>query len=250
MKRIDALSQRASRSRGRLVGAFWVAAAASVALHQVPHGRYALYPFALLSTWAHEMGHGLTALLLGGGFTELRLYASLGGTAYHTGGGGLAGPLISAGGLLGPALAGAVVIVAGARSERTARAVLVALGAALALSVALWIRTLFGASAIALLAVAVLGVAFKSPPFVGLVLTQLLGIQFCLGSLSSTDYMFTRTFERGGQVLNSDTQNIAEQLLLPYWFWGGLIAALSVAILGAAFWLAWLSEDERPEPWG
>ena len=33
----------------------------------VPYGGYLLYPFTLLSTWVHEMGHGVTALLRIGG---------------------------------------------------------------------------------------------------------------------------------------------------------------------------------------
>ena len=66
----------------RLALLFLAAAGASLALYLIPYGRYVLYPFALLATWAHEMGHGLTALVCGGVFDKLVLYSNLGGTAY------------------------------------------------------------------------------------------------------------------------------------------------------------------------
>ena len=37
----------------------------------VPFGTTLLYPLTLFTTWVHEMGHGLTGLLMGGPFKEL-----------------------------------------------------------------------------------------------------------------------------------------------------------------------------------
>lgn len=230
--------------RTRLMIAFGGAVALSLGLSLVPSGRYLLYPFALLSTWAHEMGHGVTALLLGGTFERLELYSTLGGVAIHRGSYGRVGlTLISAAGLLGPALWGGGFVVAGARAK-SARFVLAGLAAALALSGALVVRNLFGMTAIGLLAVAVGLLAVKGPEWCRIVATQMVGIQLCLGSLGDLDYMFTKTFVRNGQVQNSDTQVIAEQLFLPYWVWGAVIGALSLVILVAAFDVAWV----RPEP--
>lgn len=52
----------------------WLVAAAglTVLLWRFPWGNYLLYPFTLLATWFHEMGHGLTALLLGESFIVWR----------------------------------------------------------------------------------------------------------------------------------------------------------------------------------
>ncbi|MFB6350678.1 MAG: M50 family metallopeptidase, partial [Bradymonadaceae bacterium] len=55
---------------------------------------------------------------------------------------------------------------------------------------------------------------------VEIALAQFIGIRFCLESLSDVDYMFTKQFRRGGRVMSSDTQAIAEQLGGVYWFWG------------------------------
>lgn len=232
--------------RGHLVLAFWGAVIISVGLSFVPSGRYALYPFALLSTWAHEMGHGVTALLVGGSFDHLELYSNLGGVAYSRGASGaIRGPLVSAGGLLGPAVLGGLIVVLGAR-RATARRVLLVLALLLVVSLVLWVRNAFGAAGVAGLAVGLGAIAWWAPEGVRLVVTQLCGIQLCLGSLSSFDYMFTKQFERDGKVMLSDTQAIAEHLLLPYWVWGTIIAGLSLAILASAFWLAWL-RPVRPE---
>lgn len=239
------MSDGARLDRTQLAAAFWGAVLLSVILAWIPGGRYALYPFELLGTWAHEMGHGLAALTLGGSFERLELRADLGGTAYHRGASGLlAGPSVAAAGLLGPALAGGLIIVLGAR-PKAAPAVLAALGAALLASLALWVRNPFGMGATGVLGGACLLLAGWAPLSLRVVVTQLTGIQLCVASLGTFDYLFTSTFERDGRTMTSDTQAIADHLLLPYWVWGGLIFALSLLILGGAFWAAWMRDERR-----
>ena len=41
----------------------------------LPYGRQLLYPLTLLATYAHELGHGLTAVLMGFEFEQLYLHA-------------------------------------------------------------------------------------------------------------------------------------------------------------------------------
>lgn len=236
-----ATARPAKSGRDRLMSAFLLAALVSIALHFIqPWGRYALYPFALLATWAHEMGHGLAAIVLGGSFSRLELYSDLGGVAFHTAGGFFARPLVSMAGLLGPAVAGGGVIVLGARSERVARSVITVLALAVAISVIIWIRGIFGIVAMSLIAVVLGLLAARGGEMVKLFTTQFIGIQFCLGSLSDFDYMFTPGFTRDGHAMVSDTGAIAQSWLLPYWFWGGLVAALSILILVTAFYRAWV----------
>lgn len=226
-------------SDNRLLTYFWVAAAVSLILPRLPYGRMILYPFALLGTWVHEMGHGLSALLVGGSFERLVLYQNLGGTAYSSGIGPLGRAVVAGGGLLGPAVAGGAIILLGSR-ETTARWVLAGLTVALVFSLVFFVRNLFGWVALAMIAAAIGALAFYGPEVVRVFAAQLIGIQFCLASWGTLDYMFTRSFVREGQVIHSDTQEIAEVLLLPYWFWGGLIAAASLAIMAGSFFLAWV----------
>ncbi|MGB5759684.1 MAG: M50 family metallopeptidase [Acidimicrobiales bacterium] len=223
----------------RLMAFFWIATAVSLILPRIPYGRHLLYPFALLGTWAHEMGHGLVAIMAGGTFNRLVIYQNLGGTAYSSGVGTLGRAFVSAGGLLGPALAGGAIIILGSR-ESTARWVLAGLAILLALSLVLFVRNAFGVLALALIAALLGAAAAYGPDLLKVFVAQLIGIQFCLASWSTLDYMFTKNFRRDGQVIDSDTQEIAEVLLLPYWFWGGLIALLSFGIMASSFYVAWV----------
>jgi hypothetical protein len=112
-------SRAASASPGLLL----LAAAAIVVAWQLPFCPQAPYPLTLLATFAHEMGHGLAALLLGGNFDRLALHAD-----------GL---------LLGPTVAGvALLLLAG--STRRARVLLWVFAAGLAFCVAMWVRNPFG----------------------------------------------------------------------------------------------------------
>lgn len=223
----------------RLMAFFWVAAAVSIILPRIPYGRNVLYPFALLGTWVHEMGHGLVAILAGGSFNRLLIYQNLGGTAYSSGVGSLGRAFVAAGGLLGPAIAGGVIIILGSR-ESTARWVLAGLAIVLAISLILFVRNAFGWFALGLIAALLAPLALYGPEIVKVFVAQLIGIQFCLASWGTLDYMFTKNFRRDGQVIDSDTQEIAEVLLLPYWFWGGLIALLSFGIMASSFYIAWI----------
>ena len=208
---------------------------AIVAIWQLPYGEYLLYPFTILATWCHELGHGLTALALGGRIESLRLFADGSGLATHggAGGGALGRALVAAGGPLGPPIAGALFILA-SRRPRAARFCLVALGVTLLGSGVLWIRSLFGLAAVAVLGGAVLVMSQGSPGTSQTVGVQVLGAQACLSSFRQLGYLFTHHVVIAGRPMLSDSGQIAESLFLPYWFWGGLMAAVAVVILVAS----------------
>ena len=232
--------------RERLMMAFGLAIVISIVIGLVPYARTIIYPFALFATWAHEMGHGIGGIITGNEFVDLELYRSLGGQARIAGADGISQVIVSSLGLIGPAVLGAIVMIAGSR-ERTAPYVLVALSIIVVLSTFLWVRNMFGF--ISMLAIgAVLGLAARfAPPTGRIILTQLLAIQLALSAWSTRDYLFIKGFERDG-FQNSDTQNIAEELFLPYWFWGGLLGGLSLVIIGWAFWTAWIRPLRATSP--
>lgn len=226
-------------SRRSLTSLFGVATALSIALAYIPYGRYALYPFALLSTWVHEMGHGTAALLVGGRFSHLELYSNLGGVAWIHTGGGVSQFIVSAGGLVGPAFLGAVIMVAGAKS-RTAPYVLSALTLAIALSLVFWVRNLFGFCAMSLIGLALIIVARYATTTIKILLSQLIAVQLGLSAWTNRSYLFIKEFERDGKTLLSDTGLIQEALFLPYWFWGALLGVTSLFIVAFGFWFAWI----------
>ena len=230
----------ADLGQGQLIRVFWAAVVLSLVLPRVPYGRTLLFPFALLGTWAHEMGHGLTALGAGGSFKRLEVHRNLDGLAYSSGVGPFGRAVVAAGGLLAPAVAGGLVIVLGAR-ESTAPWILAGLAAAVLVSVVLFVRNSFGWIALGLTGLLLVLVAWGATEVVRIFVAQLIGIQFCVASWGSLNYMFTKNFHRrDGTLMDSDTQTIANVLLLPYWFWGGIIAAVSLMILAGSFYLAWI----------
>jgi hypothetical protein len=207
-----------------------VAAVVTVILWQIPGGDYLLYPFTILATWFHEMGHGLMALLLGGQFHKLEIFGDGSGFAIFALGttlGPIGPSLVAASGPMGPPIAGAAMILA-SNSLKTTSLSLQILGSFLLLSTLIWVRSWFGLLVIPLLGLMILAVAFKSPRWVKEFAIQFLGVQACLSTYCQLDYLFT---EYAGPLGISDTGQIQRYLLLPYWFWGILMAIASGAIL-------------------
>lgn len=209
----------------------FLATAAIVVIWQLPFGHQVLYPLTLLATYAHEMGHGLTALMTGAEFEKLELFADGSGQATWRGDPGRwAGAAIAAGGLLGPTLAGTGLLLL-TRSPRFARAVLGALAALVAVSVALLVRNAFGVAFLLAMAAA-LGLAARVlSASRAAFLLHLLAVTLCLSWFTDLSYMFSAQAVVNGGVHPSDSAFIAAALGFPYWFWGGVVAALSLAVV-------------------
>lgn len=211
-----------------------------VLLWQTYWGSLLLYPFTILATWFHEMGHGLAAILFGGSFERLVIYPDGSGVALSLrseDSSRLSDALVSAAGPLGPPLAGALLLMA-SRNRAASRAMLAGLAAVLLVSTLIWVRSLVGwivlpAIAVGLLAVIMRG-SFKLQDFV----IQLLGVQACISTYRSTNYLFSAGGVIDGRYERSDTAAIADALLLPYWFWGAAISVLILLLLVASLWFA------------
>ena len=211
-------------TRTRLV----LGGAALALIWQLPYGQMALYPLSLLATFTHEMGHGLSALLLGQQFEQMLLYADGSGLAMWRGQpSALDRALIAAGGLLGPTLAGTGLLLM-ARSERFARAALALLALLLLTCVALWVRNGFGIGFVLGLALALLLAARWLPRAWASGLLHLMALTLCLSWFSDLGYMFSEHAQLADGRVPSDSAQIAQALGLTYWFWGGLIAAISL----------------------
>ncbi len=229
---------------------FWwlvSAAIATVILWQIPVGNYILYPFSILATWFHEMGHGIAAMLLGGNFQKLLLYPNGSGLAYHSGAnflGPIGSALVSAGGPMGPPIAGAMLILA-SRNRQSTRYGLMILGAVLMLSTLIWVRSLFGIVIIPIMGLGILATALYTPTWFRAFAIQFLGVQACISTYHQLDYLFTYRVVIGGRAMLSDTGKMAQNLLLPHWFWGGLMAIAAAVILFQSLRIAYRS-DEQP----
>jgi hypothetical protein len=237
-------------SQGEAIGRLVVAGLVVTMLPALPFGAYLIYPFAILTTWFHEMGHGLTALLLGQHFEQLLIFANGSGVAesqVSANASRFVHAAIAAGGPLAPSAVGALLIVASAH-PRAWRPVLWLSAAAILASVGIWVRSATGWWALPLVA-AILGlVAWRgSPAFVRFSL-QFLGMLGALSMLRDFDYMFSEKAVIGGQTMLSDTGAIEAALGLPHWLWAGLIVAVSGVMVGWALKYALAGKRLRLPP--
>ncbi|MBD2594770.1 M50 family metallopeptidase [Nostoc spongiaeforme FACHB-130] len=224
------------------MGLTWLVAAAiaTAVLWQVPGGDYILYPFTILATWFHEMGHGLMALVLGGQFHKLEIFSNGSGVATYSivrSLGSLGPGLVAAAGPMGPPIAGAALIMA-SRSFKAASLSLKVLGSFLLLSTLIWVRSWFGLLAVPLLGLIILGISLKAPRWMQGFAIQFLGVQACVSTYHQLDYLFSYS---AGSLGLSDTAQMQRYLLLPYWFWGGLMAIASLIILIQSLRIAYRS---------
>ena len=213
-----------------------VIALVTILLWHSPYGAYLLYPFTILSTWFHEMGHGLAAMLLGHRFERLVIFPDGSGYALHSVSGApsrLGIAAIAAAGLLGPTVAGCLLILS-SRTLRGTRMALSGLGIVLLLSTFIWVRSLVGWLVLPLIAAACLFLAARGRSATQRFAVQFLGVQGCISIYRDFGYLFSAGGMLGGVPQLSDSAQIAQALILPYWFWGGVISALIV-------WMIWWS---------
>ena len=194
------------------------------------------WPQVLVSTLAHELGHGLAAWLSGGEFESLKLYADGSGVALTRSAGGiLQRAIIAAGGPLGPPFAALALFIC-ARRAQASRAALGLVALFLLVALALWVRNPFGALWVGACAALAGAMAWRASAAWAQALVCLVAVQLCLSSLSRLDTLFSRTARTGVGELVSDTGQMAALLGGPHWFWGTLVALLSAGVMLAGLW--------------
>ncbi|MEM6296884.1 MAG: M50 family metallopeptidase [Myxococcota bacterium] len=229
--------------RRRAKQALWASIGLTVLLWVIPGGRLIGYPLTLFSTLVHELGHGLTALLLGGEFKQMVVFSDASGVATHSGlshdpadGPNVAGALVSAGGLVGPAIVAGIAF-AFARNAKLSRVGLAVGAVFLAVVDVLFMRNVFGVVFTALVAGGLGWLAWRRGPETAQIALVFLGIQMSLSVFSRADYLFTSEATTGAGVMPSDTAHMATALGGSFWMWGLACGAFSVLILALGVWL-------------
>lgn len=214
--------------------------ASSIAIvWQLPWGRQLLYPLTLFATFAHEMGHGIAALMTGVEFDYILLNADGSGTAvWHGNPGRLATAAIAAGGLFGPSLGGVLLLLL-ARSTRLARWLLAMLAAFLLICAALWSRNAFGVFFLLTTSAMLILAARYLSDVLAAFLLNLVAATLCMSWFTDLDYMFSAEAVVNGVLYPSDSAVIAQILGLPYWFFGAVIATVSLVALTVGMVLVW-----------
>jgi hypothetical protein len=220
-----------TRNLSRASWSIILASAITLVLYLVPFLSPIAYPFLLLSTLVHEMGHGLMAILVGGHFDSFKMWADGSGVAII---GGNFSPfsraLVAAFGLIGPSVV-AYLFFSVIKLEHRARFMLASFGIVLVISIMLVVRNLFGIFFVAILS----GLCFYFSLGNGKKYCQIVlaffAAQLALSVFSRSDYLFTKTALTSAGPMPSDVAQIADALFLPYWFWGILCGLFSIAVL-------------------
>lgn len=219
-----------------IVSAFGIV---TIALWQFPWGTFLLYPFTILGTWFHEMGHGIAAIFLGGNFIKLDIFPDGSGVAYHSGNlflGPIGRALVAAAGPMGPTLIG-VLIILSLTAKKASRLTIISISVLMIVSCVIWIRPIlgFGFFFIMLLGIILFYIGLKGSEHTARFVNLFIAVQAFASVYLSIDYLFSAGGTIGMQSFKSDTAVMAENLFLPYWFWGGLILLLSLVSIVASF---------------
>ena len=212
--------------------------------HYVPFGDVALYPLTLFTTWVHEMGHGLTALIVGGRFESLDIYRNAGGLAYAFASWGWPDALVAAGGLLAPPVVGAAILAV-VHGPRRSRVLLAALALGLVASMILFVRTPTGIIAMSVVALALGWAAWKLDADYRVIVSQVLGVVLALDTVTRmVSYAFMKEVTLEGKTTPSDVGIIALNLGGSHIGYGLAITVIALGLLALGLWWAW----RRPEP--
>ena len=227
---------KSHKARRRAKNAIVASVLITLCLYFAPFAVLVDYPLILLSTLVHELGHAFTAVLVGGRFDTLAIYADGSGVArYHGEFSDLGRASISAGGLVGPALVAGLGFVGG-RYAKLSRAMLALSGAFLLTVDILFVRNLFGQLFVGAVVVGMGWVAVRKSIDTAQVLVVFLSTQLALSVFSRGDYLFTEVAHTGAGVMPSDVAQMATALGGPYWLWGIVCGAFSVAVLLVGVW--------------
>ena len=129
------------------------------------------------------------------------------------------------------------------RTMRTAWVGLLMLAGLLLVSAVVWVRSPFGLAAVPIIGLVVLGIALKGSERIQSFAVQFLGVQACVSTYRQIDYLFSYS---AGPLGISDTAQMQKALVLPYWFWGGLIAVASFTVLVLSLRLAYRTYSPHP----
>lgn len=226
LRSVDTLANRNRAARSVMLASFL-----TLVLYVIPFLHPIAYPFVLLSTLVHEMGHGVAAMLAGGHFLSFNMWFDGSGIARISGDfNSFARAFVSAAGLVGPAIV-AGLFFQNIKTERRARVMLASFGIVLIISILLVVRNLFGVFFVGAIATLAFYFSLGRGKTYSQVVLAFFATQLALSVFSRSDYLFTETALTKSGAMPSDVAQIADALFLPYWFWGALCGLFSLAVL-------------------
>ncbi len=232
---VDQAVQRVQITRGARQVLWW-SIVLTLLLPRVPILSMVGTPLMWLSTVAHELGHGIAAIVLGGELVAFVIRPDGSGTAITSGSSSdVVGALVAAGGLVGPALAAALGFLLARRASlaRVALGLFAAVFLIAAVTVAepgftrIYLGTVGGLAAA--------GAGLLRPRWAQFAVV-FLAVQLALSVFSRGDYLFTDVAHSSAGAMPSDVAHMARYLGGPYWLWGLVCGLVSVVVLFAGVW--------------
>jgi len=190
-----------------------------------PWGPLILYPFTLFTTWVHECGHAVAAVLLGGAVASITIQPDTSGLTRSLMPASLpAQMIVASAGYLTASVVGCFLLT-GSRVDRRAKPILWGIGAFMTVTLVLWIRNLFGALVVMLWALALLFLGGKraTKGVAGFALS-ILAIQVSLNAVFDIRTLF---LVRGA----SDAATMQRLTGAPAWLWAAVWMGLSAGLL-------------------
>jgi hypothetical protein len=222
-------TERASSDNG--APWLWVAAVLSLGLSLTPWGTFALYPFKLFTTWVHECGHALMAVVLGGRVDAILIEPDTSGiTRSFMPAGLIARGCVASAGYLGASVVGCLLMAA-SRLERQARAIVWTVGALMLFTLVMWIRNLFGFVVVLAWGGTLVALARTAGRHASRFYLSFLAIQVALDSVYDIRVLF------GVDGGHSDAETMARLFLLPAWLWASAWMLMSIGMLAWTFWM-------------
>ncbi|MFN3782102.1 MAG: M50 family metallopeptidase, partial [Candidatus Kapaibacteriota bacterium] len=178
---------------------------------QIQPLRIVLYPFIILSTWFHEMGHGICSLILGGEFLYLQIFADGSGIAYVSSTnslGNVGSALVALSGPLFPPILGYVFIVS-SKNLNFNRLILFLLSVAIFISNLIWVRSTFGFIFLMIMSIIIFLISLSNNKSLQFYISQVVSIQSFMSVYFSIGYLFSSYGDINQSSLYSDTENVA-----------------------------------------
>lgn len=209
-----------------------------VALHNIPILNFLAYPFNLMGTWIHEMGHGMMAELMGGDFDKLVINSDSSGYArFNRAGVGTFGQtMIASAGYMGTSVFGALMLYFRKR-ERFVMGFSFFLGLFMIFSLVIYIRSWTGWFFGVPFSLLLIFIGSKKSDL-NLFFYNFLAGMIALNAMISINVLFKipDRNQMNGMTIRHDAAVVSDLLIFPPWFWAGLWLLLSLALFVGALW--------------
>lgn len=175
--------------------------------------------------------------MTGGHFAHMRLSPDFGGVAHTSTYGNFSASIVVLGGLLGPSIAGAFLLVL-SRGLNQNRLALCLLIAALGLTIVFWSANTFTRISLSGIAAIITIITLKAPAMIHSLCAHIIAIAFCLSAVARFDYFFADRAVIGTTSGQSDTHVLTEIIGGTHFIWGITLSLIALLILYGAFRLA------------